>query len=83
MFPIIFGHHAIAVGATVLYAPFYYQTIAAYSYLILCIILIIVNRFKLDRISVFLWSSININLFSYVRYKYFFADVSFNRIWNS
>lgn len=41
MFPIAFGHHAVAVVAAAMYTPFVYQAGAAILYLLLCVPLLV------------------------------------------
>jgi hypothetical protein len=55
MFPIAFGHHAIAVASAVLYSPFIYQAGAALLYLILSIPLLIAHSTQSWKTMTAIW----------------------------
>jgi hypothetical protein len=55
MFPIAFGHHAIAVASAVLYSPFIYQAGAALLYLLLSIPLVITHSTQWWKTMTAIW----------------------------
>lgn len=54
-FPIVFGHHAIAMGISIMYSPYAEQSIAAVLYVLFCFILIIVNAKRLRKTTLGVW----------------------------
>lgn len=61
-FPIVFGHHAIAMGASIMYSPYAEQSIAAVLYVLLSFILAIVNSRRLRKTTFTVWISKIFNL---------------------
>jgi|JI6StandDraft_1071083.scaffolds.fasta_scaffold27746_3 hypothetical protein len=55
MFPIAFGHHAIAVVAAAMYTPYLYQAAAAILYLLLCIPLLFAHASQSWKLVTAIW----------------------------
>lgn len=59
-FPIVFGHFAVAMGASVMYSPYAEQTIAAFLYMVLTVPLLLANAKRYSRVTIFFWSCTNV-----------------------
>ncbi len=78
-FPIVFGHHAIAMGASIMYSPYAEQSIASALYVFFCFLLAIVNSKRLRKCTYGVWICKNLSHFSYGVFEYLHHDVSLAR----
>lgn len=56
MFPIFFGHHAVAVASSILYTPYMYQSGGALLYLLLTIPLLFAHASQSFKILTAIWT---------------------------
>lgn len=54
-FPIVFGHHAVAMGASIMYSPYAEQSIASVLYVLFTFILAIVNSKRMSKSTFGVW----------------------------
>jgi hypothetical protein len=60
MFPIFFGHHAVAVASSILYTPYMYQSGASLLYFLLTIPLLFTHASQSYKILTAIWTSNNV-----------------------
>jgi len=74
-FPIVFGHHSIAVAASIMYSPYAEQTIACMLFAFLMIFLVIFNYKRMSKVTLTIWiGKLLINV-SYEHIKFVFIDI--------
>jgi hypothetical protein len=71
----VFGHHAVAMGASIMYSPYAEQSIAAVLYVIVTFFLIIVNSQRLRKMTFAVWICNFIVIFSYGFHQCLHYDV--------
>lgn len=54
-FPIVFGHFAVAMAASIMYSPYAEQSIAAIFYFVLTIPLLLANARRYNRTTLVIW----------------------------